>query len=141
MARIHVHAPAEHRSRERAFQLHAQISQLSSPTGASLRSAVQPLPEQYFICIWGYYGTQYRVRLFSPFGYRILYKEYDLTRFNHQQNITHLDPAPMDLRLRTLVMALPTVRWVAVKELNLSDCIGETALFTIHIYIYTYPLW
>ena len=23
--------------------------------------------------IWGYYGTQYRARLYSPFGYNILY--------------------------------------------------------------------
>ena len=35
---------------------------------------------QYFIL--GYYGTHYRVRLYPPFGYRILYKEYN---FNHQQ--------------------------------------------------------
>ena len=28
-------------------------------------------------------GTQYRVRLYPPFGYSILYKEYDLTGFNH----------------------------------------------------------
>ena len=41
--------------------------------------------------MWGYYGTQYRVRLSSPFGYSILYKEHDLTRFNHQPNPTHLD--------------------------------------------------
>ena len=40
--------------------------------------------------IWGYYGTQYRVRLYPPFGYSILYKEYDLTRFNHQNNTTQM---------------------------------------------------
>ena len=37
--------------------------------------------EQYVI--WGYYGTHYRVRLYPPFGYSILYKEYYLTEFNH----------------------------------------------------------
>ena len=36
---------------------------------------------QYFIL--GYYGTHYRVRLYPPSGYRILYKEYN---FNHQKN-------------------------------------------------------
>ena len=41
-----------------------------------------------FIC--GYYGTQYRVRLYPPLGYSILYKEYDLTGFNHQESTTHL---------------------------------------------------
>ena len=44
----------------------------------------------------GYYGTQYRVRLYPPFGYRILYKEYYLTRFNHQKKLLtwrcHLPP-------------------------------------------------
>ena len=39
--------------------------------------------ESYFI--WGYYGTKYRVRFYPPFGYSILYKEYYLTRFNHQK--------------------------------------------------------
>ena len=34
----------------------------------------------------GYYGTQYRVRLYPPFGYSILCKEDYLTRFNHQKN-------------------------------------------------------
>ena len=29
------------------------------------------------------------------------------------------------------------VFWVAVKELNLSDLLGEALLFTIYIYIYT----
>ena len=44
-------------------------------------------PIEYY-SIWGYYGTQYRVRLYPPFGYSILYKEYNLTRFNHQKNTT-----------------------------------------------------
>ena len=42
--------------------------------------------EQSFI--WGYYGTQYRVRLYPPFGYSILYQEHNLTRCNHQKNTT-----------------------------------------------------
>ena len=33
---------------------------------------------------WGYYGTHYRVRLYPPFGV-CLYKEYNLTGFNHQK--------------------------------------------------------
>ena len=38
------------------------------------------------IFIWGYYGTQYRVYNFiSSLGYSTLYKEYNLTRFNHQK--------------------------------------------------------
>ena len=41
--------------------------------------------------MWGYYGTQYRVRLYPPFGYSILYKEYYLTRFNHQNNNTQMN--------------------------------------------------
>ena len=40
--------------------------------------------------MWGYYGIQYRVRLYPPFGYSILYKEYYLTRLNHQKNTTQL---------------------------------------------------
>ena len=39
--------------------------------------------------ICGYYGTQYRVRFYPFLGYSILYKEYDLTRFNHRKNTTH----------------------------------------------------
>ena len=35
----------------------------------------------------GYYGTQYRVRLYPPFGYSILYKEYNLARFNSQKTL------------------------------------------------------
>ena len=38
----------------------------------------------------GYYGTQYRVRLWPPFGYSILYEEYYLTEFNHQKKATQL---------------------------------------------------
>ena len=37
-----------------------------------------------------YCGTQYRVRLYPPFGYSILYKEYYLTGFNHQKSATHV---------------------------------------------------
>ena len=33
----------------------------------------------------GYYDTQYRVRSYLPFGYSILYKEYNLTGFNHEK--------------------------------------------------------
>ena len=29
----------------------------------------------------------YRVRLYPPFGYSILYKVYDLTGFNHQKTL------------------------------------------------------
>ena len=39
--------------------------------------------------IWGYYGTQYRVRFYPPFGYSF-YEEYNLTRFNHQKNTTQV---------------------------------------------------
>ena len=42
------------------------------------------------ILICGYYGSKYRVRLYPLFGYSILYKEYYLTRFNHQKNTTHV---------------------------------------------------
>ena len=31
--------------------------------------------------------TEY-IRLYPPFGYSILYNEYNLTRFNHQKNST-----------------------------------------------------
>ena len=37
-----------------------------------------------------YSGTQYRVRIYPPFGYSILYEEYNLTRFNHRKNTTHV---------------------------------------------------
>ena len=40
-----------------------------------------------------YYGTQYRVRLFPPFGYSMLYKEHNLTRFNHQNSTTQVQTA------------------------------------------------
>ena len=36
-------------------------------------------------------STQYRVRLYPPFGYSILYEKYNLTRFNHQKITTHLN--------------------------------------------------
>ena len=39
----------------------------------------------------GYYGTQYRIRLYPPLEYSILYKEYDLTRFNHQKNVIQME--------------------------------------------------
>ena len=39
--------------------------------------------------IWGYYGTQYRVRSYPPFGYSILYKESYLTRFNHKKHYSY----------------------------------------------------
>ena len=42
------------------------------------------------ILFGGYYGTQYRVRLYPAFGYSILYKEYYLTRFNHNKNVTQV---------------------------------------------------
>ena len=35
-----------------------------------------------------YEGTQYRVRVYPHFGYSILHKEYNLTRFYHQKNAT-----------------------------------------------------
>ena len=44
--------------------------------------------EEYFS--WGYYSTHYKVGLYIPFGYSILYMEYHLTRFNHQKNATHM---------------------------------------------------
>ena len=40
--------------------------------------------------IWGDYGTQYRVRLYPPLRYSVLYKEYDITRFNHLKNTTQV---------------------------------------------------
>ena len=47
------------------------------------------MSSMYFL--GGYYGTQYRVRFYPPFGiFSILYKEYNLTRFNHQKNTTHI---------------------------------------------------
>ena len=33
----------------------------------------------------GNYGTQYRVRFYPAFGYSMLHKECNLTRFNHQK--------------------------------------------------------
>ena len=42
------------------------------------------------IFFWGYYGTHYRARLYPSFGIKYFYKEYNLTRFNHQKNATHL---------------------------------------------------
>ena len=52
---------------------------------ASWAGAEQGSAESYFI--WGYYGTQYRGRLYPPFGDSIVYKEYNLTRFNHQKTL------------------------------------------------------
>ena len=43
------------------------------------------------IIFWGFYGTQYRVRLYPPFGCSVLYKEYYLTRFNYQKMATHME--------------------------------------------------
>ena len=40
--------------------------------------------------IWGYYGTHYRIRLYPPFEYGVLSKEYYLTGFNHQKNTTQM---------------------------------------------------
>ena len=37
------------------------------------------------ISFWGYYGTHHRARFYPPGEYSILYKEYNLTRFNHQK--------------------------------------------------------
>ena len=43
------------------------------------------------ILFWGYYGTHYyRVRLYPPFGYSILYKEHNLTVLNHQKSTTQV---------------------------------------------------
>ena len=37
-----------------------------------------------------FYGTQYRVRLSSPLGYSILFKEDNLTWFRHQKNTAQM---------------------------------------------------
>ena len=42
------------------------------------------------ISFGGYYGNHDRVRLYPPFGYSILYKEYNPTGFNHQKNATQM---------------------------------------------------
>ena len=42
---------------------------------------------QYFRL--GYHGTQYRARLYLPFWYSMLTKEYNLAGFHHQ-NATHM---------------------------------------------------
>ena len=34
--------------------------------------------------------TQYRVRFYPPFGYSILYEDYNLIRFDHKKNKTHI---------------------------------------------------
>ena len=39
------------------------------------------------ILFGGYYGTQYRVRFYPPFGYSFLYKEYNLTGFDNQKTL------------------------------------------------------
>ena len=39
------------------------------------------------ILFGGYYGTQWRVRLYPPLGYNILFEEYYLTRFNHKKTL------------------------------------------------------
>ena len=61
------------RERERD-NVHLEVQDKYNPIGS------------YFV--WGYYGTQYRVRLYPPFGCSILY--YYLTRFNYQKNTTQL---------------------------------------------------
>ena len=57
------------------------------------------MPSKFcFIC--GYYGTHYRVRVYPPFGYSILYREYNLTRFNHQRNTTQVWCPEITLRVQ-----------------------------------------
>ena len=47
---------------------------------------------------WEYYSPQYRLRLYPPCGYSILYEEHHLTWFNHQEQrysnalVYHLTP-------------------------------------------------
>ena len=41
------------------------------------------------ILFGGYYGTQYRVRFYPPFGYVFFSKEYNLTGFDNQKYATH----------------------------------------------------
>ena len=45
------------------------------------------------------YGTQYRVRLYPPDGYSILYTEYCLTGFNHPKTLNP-KPKPQTLILK-----------------------------------------
>ena len=39
--------------------------------------------------ISGHYGTQYRIRLYPPFGYSIFYKEYNHTGFFRAHHVSH----------------------------------------------------
>ena len=44
----------------------------------------------FYLGILWYPLYHYRVRLYPPLGYSILDKEYDLSRFSHQQNTTRV---------------------------------------------------
>ena len=67
-------------------ELHRRV--LGKRTGGNTITCQKQLSSILF----GYYGTQYRVRLYPPFKYSILCKEYNLTRLNHQKNTTQLSP-------------------------------------------------
>ena len=49
------------------------------------RTLQNPAERQLSSTLFG--GTQYRVRLYPPLGYSMLYKEYYLTRFNHPKTL------------------------------------------------------
>ena len=72
--------------------------------------------EKYFI--WGYHGTQYRVRLYPPFGYSTLYKEYYLTGLNHQKTLL-TSTGVVSLFSRQRIMSCHAAKckmWVLVGE-------------------------
>ena len=53
--------------------------------------------------------NNYSVRLYPPFGHSFLYKEYHLTRFNHQKSITQpLQNLRLHFENGTVLVAWPT---------------------------------
>ena len=85
------------------------------------------------IFIWGYYGTQYRVKLYPPFGYSILYNDYNLTGFNHQKK-RHSSGNPLRPVSRYIVCRGPSraamlVRGGSCRSLNKRQCNPLTMLY------------
>ena len=74
---------------EARFGWHPCFSLHLRPAAVILACSLSCSDEKYFI--WGYCGTQYRVRFYPPFGViLILYKEYYLTRFSEQKKATQM---------------------------------------------------
>ena len=83
------------------------------------------------IFIWGYYGTQYRVRSYPS----ILYKEYYLTRFNHQKNTTQLTTCQIDGPVCVPVNSAEIIEFTKTRDHKFHS----TPYIYMCIYIHTIP--